>query len=207
MSIEVRVPEEIKDYKESIIAGLSIRQLACGAFAFGCGVPTFLLLRNINMDLATYATMAAVAPAFCVGFIRKDGYTFEKYLKIKLKAVFGRNKRKYETVGIAPPIEVEEYRAYYQQLAAEQAKSEEQQKGGHKVVHTKGKRNTKKVQRKKQREYEIIEISKKGNKGARKAAYKAIKKSAGANRKEKRKKEETREGGSRAENLSGHPAL
>jgi hypothetical protein len=94
MSIEVRVPEEIKDYKESIIAGLSIRQLACGAVAFGCGVPTFLLLRNINMDLATYATMAAVVPAFCIGFIRKGGYTFEKYLKIKLKAVFGKNKRK-----------------------------------------------------------------------------------------------------------------
>ena len=207
MSIEVRVPEEIKDYKESIIAGLSIRQLACGAFAFGCGVPTFLLLRNINMDLATYATMAAVAPAFCVGFIRKGGYTFEKYLKIKLKAVFGRNKRKYETVGIAPPIEVEEYRAYYQQLAAEQAKSEEQQKGGNKVVHTKGERNTKKVQRKKQREYEIIEISKTCYKRARKAAYKAIKKSAGANRKEKCQKEETRESRSRAENVSGHPAL
>ena len=207
MSIEVRVPEEIKDYKESIIAGLSIRQLACGAFAFGCGVPTFLLLRNINMDLATYATMVAVAPAFCVGFIRKGGYTFEKYLKIKLKAVFGRNKRKYETVGTAPPIEVEEFRAYYQALAAEQAKSEEQQKGGNKVVHTKGERNTKKVQRKKQREYEIAEISKESNKRARKAAYKAIKKSAGANRKEKRKKEETCESRSRAENVSGHPAL
>ena len=207
MSIEVRVPEEIKDYKESIIAGLSIRQLACGAFAFGCGVPTFLLLRNINMDLATYATMVAVAPAFCVGFIRKGGYTFEKYLKIKLKAVFGRNKRKYETVGTAPPIEVEEFRAYYQALAAEQAKSEEQQKGGNKVVHTKGERNTKKVQRKKQREYEIAEISKTSYKRARKAAYKAIKKSAGANRKEKCQKAETRESRSRAENVSGHPAL
>ena len=190
MSIEVRVPEEIKDYKESIIAGLSIRQLACGAVAFGCGIPTFLLLRNINMDLATYATMAAVVPAFCIGFIRKGGYTFEKYLKIKLKAVFGKNKRKYETIGTSPPIEVEEYRAYYQELAAEQAKTEEQQKGGHKVVRTKGERNSKKIQIKKQREYEIAEISKTCNKRARKAAYKAIKKSAGFDRKEKRQKEE-----------------
>ncbi|MBQ8940894.1 MAG: PrgI family protein [Firmicutes bacterium] len=190
MSIEVRVPEEIKDYKESIIAGLSIRQLACGAVAFSCGVPTFLILRNINMDLATYATMAAVVPAFCIGFIKKGGYTFEKYLKIKLKAVLGVNKRKYQTIGTSPPIEVEEYRAYYQELAAEQTKQEEQQKGGHKIVRTKGERNTKKVQRKKQREYEIAEISKKGYKRARKAAYKAIKKSTGVDRKEKFKKEE-----------------
>ena len=46
MSIEVRVPEEIADYKESIIAGLSIRQLICGGIALLCGIPTFLLFKN-----------------------------------------------------------------------------------------------------------------------------------------------------------------
>ena len=192
MSIEVRVPEEIKDYKESIIAGLSIRQLACGAVALGCGIPTFLLLRNINMDFATYATMVVVIPAFCVGFIRKNGYTFEKYLKIKLKAMFGRNKRTYVTMGTAPPIEVENYRAYYQQIMAEQAENEGKKNKEEvgKNIYSKEKRNTKKACGKNKREYEIAEISKKGNKRARKTAYKAIKKSAGFDRKEKFKKEE-----------------
>ena len=192
MSIEVRVPEEIKDYKESIVAGLSIRQLACGAVAFGCGIPTFLLLRNINMDFATYATMVVVIPAFCVGFIRKNGYTFEKYIKIKVKAMFGKNKRTYVTMGTAPPIEVEDYRAYYQQIMVEQAENEGKKNKEEvgKNIHSKEKRNTKKTCRKNEREYEIAEISKKGYKRARKAAYKAIKKSAGANRKEKCQKEE-----------------
>lgn len=88
MSIEVRVPEEIKDYKENIIAGLSVRQLICGGIALLCGIPTFLLLKNINMDIATYATMLVVVPAFCVGFIKKDGYTFENYIKIRMRSYF-----------------------------------------------------------------------------------------------------------------------
>ncbi len=41
MSIEVRVPEEIKEYKESIIAGLSVRQLICGGAGLLCGVHIF----------------------------------------------------------------------------------------------------------------------------------------------------------------------
>ena len=112
MSIEVRVPEEIADYKESIIAGLSIRQLVCGGIALLCGVPTFLLLKNINSDLATYATMIVTIPAFCLGFIKKDGYNFETFLKIKLYAFFSKNQRGYET-NIEKnilPIEVEQYR-------------------------------------------------------------------------------------------------
>ena len=180
MSIEVRVPEEIKDYKESIIAGLSIRQLACGAFAFGCGVPTFLLLRNINMDLATYATMAAVAPAFCVGFIKKNGYTFEKYIKIKLKAMFGRNKRTYETKGDLPPIEVGEYREVLQK-ATEVEKDEgiKKNKGEFKVV------KKKRVSAKTAREPEIIEISTQSNARKRKTAYKSIKNKARNDRAQK----------------------
>ena len=188
MSIEVRVPEEIKDYKESIVAGLSIRQLACGGVALGCGIPTFLLLRNINMDLATYATMVVVIPAFCVGFIKKGGYTFEKYIKIKIRAAFGKNKRTYETKGDAPPIEVEEYRAYYQQLAAEQAKTEENGTNKKEVVkniHSKGKRNSKKAQRKDKREYEIAEITAQSLKRTRKTAYKAIKTAGRTSRKKK----------------------
>ena len=180
MSIEVRVPEEIKDYKESIIAGLSIRQLICGAAAFGCGIPTFFLLKNINMDLATYATMAVAVPAFCIGFIKKGGYTFEKYIKIRLKAAFGVNKRKYEIKCTSLPIEAEEYRRSCQEFLKEQAEQQEnQRKGGKKDVYSKRKRNTAKTQGKNKREYEIAEITAKSTERARKTAYKAIKKSAG----------------------------
>ncbi|MBQ7266152.1 MAG: PrgI family protein [Firmicutes bacterium] len=189
MSIEVRVPEEIKDYKESIVAGLSIRQLVCGAFALGCGVPTFLLLRNINNDIATYTTMAIVTPAFCVGFIKKGGYTFEKFIAIKIKAMFGKNKRTYETKGNLPPIEMEEYRDYYTELQNEEKESDR--------PNGKEKRVSGKVRRTTQREFDLVEISTQSPQRKRKAAYKAIATAERVGRKEKQEeKEETKGGGS-----------
>ena len=192
--IEVRVPDEIKDYKESIVAGLSIRQLVCGAVALGCGIPTFLLLKNISNDVATYATMAVTVPAFCVGFIKKDGYTFEKYIKIRFKAMFGRSKRTYQTKGNLPPVEVEEYREELQKYLAEKQLEELKNKkksGGVKVAK-------KRVPRKSRRESEITEITTQSPERKRKTALKAIKSEEKSRRKEKskNKKEATSGGGS-----------
>lgn len=202
MSIEVRVPEEIKDYKESIVAGLSIRQLACGAIALGCGIPTFLLMKNINNDVATYCTMAVTVPAFCVGFVRKNGYTFEKYIKIKFRAMFRRNKRSYETIGNLQPIEVEEYREILQRQAeAEKDEGIKKNKGELKVV------KKKRVSAKTAREPEIIEITAQSDARKRKAAYKAIKNKARNDRAKKQAKEKETPRGGGTEKLSGHAEI
>ena len=193
MSIEVRVPEEIADYKESIIAGLSIRQLVCGGIALLCGIPTFLLLKNINSDLATYATMIVTIPAFCLGFIKKDGYNFETFLKIKLYAFFSKNQRGYET-NIEKnilPIEVEQYRQAIQEMMAEEEKEITQQgkkRGDKRVFNKREQRHKSKNKGKAKPEYDLVEITKKGAERKRKTAYKSIKAAAGNNRKEKQKK-------------------
>lgn len=193
MSIEVRVPEEIADYKESIIAGLSIRQLVCGGIALLCGVPTFLLLKNINSDLATYATMIVTIPAFCLGFIKKDGYNFETFLKIKLYAFFNKNQRGYET-NIEKnilPVEVEQYRQAIQEMMAEEEKEITQQgkkRGDKRVLKKREQRHKSKNKGKAKPEYDLVEITKKSAERKRKTAYKSIKAAAGNNRKEKQKK-------------------
>lgn len=193
MSIEVRVPEEIADYKESIIAGLSIRQLVCGGIALLCGIPTFLLLRNVNTDLATYATMIVTIPAFCLGFIKKDGYNFETFLKIKLYAFFSKNQRGYET-NIEKnilPVEVEQYRQAIQEMMAEEEKEIIQQgkkRGDKRVLGKAEQRHKSKNKGKAKPEYDLVEITKKGAERKRKTAYKSIKAAARNNRKEKQKK-------------------
>ena len=193
MSIEVRVPEEIADYKESIIAGLSIRQLVCGGIALLCGIPTFLLLRNVNTDLATYATMIVTIPAFCLGFIKKDGYNFETFLKIKLYAFFSKNQRGYET-NIEKnilPAEVEQYRQAIQEMMAEEEKEITRQgkkRGDKRVLNKREQRHKSKNKGKAKPEYDLVEITKKGAERKRKTAYKSIKAAAGNNRKEKQKK-------------------
>lgn len=169
-SIEVRVPEEIMDYKESIIMGLSLRQLICGSIALGVGIPTFFLLKDINEDLATYATMIVVIPAFLVGFIKKDGYNFETYFKIRLYNFFAKAKRGYETeLQNGLPIESEEYRAIMQ----EKLKEESEKKGSEKVVRSNNK--AKKSKNQYRPEFELIEVTKKSTKRKRKAAYKSLK--------------------------------
>ena len=193
MSIEVRVPEEIADYKESIIAGLSIRQLVCGGIALLCGIPTFLLLRNVNTDLATYATMIVTIPAFCLGFIKKDGYNFETFLKIKLYAFFSKNQRGYET-NIEKnilPVEVEQYRQAIQEMIAEEEKEITRQgkkRGDKRVLNKREQRHKSKNKGKAKPEYDLVEITKKGAERKRKTAYKSIKAATRNNRKEKQKK-------------------
>jgi hypothetical protein len=203
MSIEVRVPEEIADYKESIVAGLSIRQLVCGGIAMVCGVPTFLLLKNVNADFATYTTMAVTIPAFCIGFIKKDGYNFETYLKIRLYTLFSKNQRGYETDNYANelPIEVEEYRPIIQKLQAEKEVNEDKKRGENCVIH-KEKQVSRGFAKQTKTEYDLVEVTEKSLKRARKTAYKKFKATAGSNRKEKQEEKEKAESRSRTEKLS-----
>lgn len=185
MSIEVRVPEEIADYKESIIAGLSLRQLICSAIALAFGIPTFLLLKNINQDVAMYATMLVVVPAFCIGFIKPNEYNFEVYAKIKLYNFFSKYKRGYETEPEKNiyPYEIDEfYKLSNMNMEVEESK------GGEKNVKTKTKYTN---GRNKKAEYDLVKITTKNSKRTRKATYKTIKNSRRKNRKTKQIKKET----------------
>jgi hypothetical protein len=214
MSIEVRVPDEIADYKESLVAGLSIRQLVCGGVALLCGVPTYLLLHNFSQDLATYATMLVVAPSFCVGFIKRDGYPFEVWLKIRIYNFLSKSKRGYETDVEANslPIEVEAYRKSIQEYLKSKDMEDmennmmrvqdKKARGEHSVWHRKEKSSSRGVKNKTRTEYEFVEISAKTIKRKRKTAAKTIKTTARKHRTKKPKEEKEIKGRSRTEKLS-----
>ena len=96
--LEVRIPKEITEYKEKILFGLSWRQLLCFAIAIGLGVVSYLLLLpHIGADAASYIVIIEVIPVFAVGFVRKNGFTFEKYVAMILRHMFITRKRKYKT--------------------------------------------------------------------------------------------------------------
>lgn len=97
MSIEVRIPKEITEYKEKILFGLTIRQLLCFISAIILGlVSYFLVSRYLGTQTAGYVVIIEVLPIFAAGFFKKDGFTFEKYLKLILRHKLGQNKRKYQ---------------------------------------------------------------------------------------------------------------
>lgn len=97
MSIEVRIPKEIKEYKEKIIFGLSLRQLISVSIAGIVCLSTYFLTKPfLGSNLASDIIIIEAMPIFAFGFIKVRGLNFEEYAVIFLKHKLGRNKRTYE---------------------------------------------------------------------------------------------------------------
>lgn len=76
---------EITEYREKFFLGLSLRQLACFAAAAVLAIATcFVCLHWLRMDMqvVSYIVMVEVLPFLGMGFIHRDGYPFEKLVKI-----------------------------------------------------------------------------------------------------------------------------
>ena len=76
---------EITEYREKFFLGLSLRQLACFAAAAVLAIATcFVCLHWLRMDMqvVSYIVMVEVLPFLGLGFIHRDGYPFEKLVKI-----------------------------------------------------------------------------------------------------------------------------
>ncbi|MCD8089150.1 MAG: PrgI family protein [Clostridiales bacterium] len=219
MAIEVNVPDEIEDYKEKIVAGLSVRQLICGGIALGIGVPACVLMSisGVNDYITMIVTMAAAIPPFCIGFINIKGYRFEVYAKIKLRTLFTSPTRPYATDIEANilPIEAEEFRFDIQKMIKDKERAEaeqkmkklEEQKGkggflfivfdkikGFRIKQPepkKGKERKKPKRKRRLSESDLIEIREKDNKRKRKTAAKALKAAERKARSPKPKEKET----------------
>ena len=98
MPLEVKVPKEITDYREKIMFGLSVRQLICVIIASVLCIVTYFTIKPfIGNDLAGYFVLGEAMPIMGVGFLRINGFTFEKYIMIILKHEFSRQIRVYKT--------------------------------------------------------------------------------------------------------------
>jgi len=98
VSIEVRIPKEITEYQEKLLFGLSIRQLICFAIAIILGVATYYFgSMFLGSDFASYLVIVEAIPVFAIGFVRKNGFTFEKYAALMFRHKFGTHKRYYKT--------------------------------------------------------------------------------------------------------------
>ena len=98
MAIETRIPKDINEYQEKIIFGLSIRQLLCCLIALPLGSLLFFLLnRYMSIEISSYFVMILVMPILAVGFIKINGFHFEKYAKYILKNKLGTQKKIYKT--------------------------------------------------------------------------------------------------------------
>jgi len=96
--IEVRIPNEIKRYKETWYFGLNIRQMICVGIALILNIPLFLYYRNsINPDLLGYLVIGITCIFGSIGFFEYNGMKFEKFVWVWLKFRFTPQLRLYKT--------------------------------------------------------------------------------------------------------------
>lgn len=85
--IEVKIPKEIRQYKESIFFGLSARQFFCTILAVVIAAGVYLLLGPvIGRETASWLCIVLAAPAAMAGFFSYNGMNFEQFLWAVIKS-------------------------------------------------------------------------------------------------------------------------
>lgn len=115
---EVKMPREIKAYKEKIALGLTLRQIICITLALMVGVPLYFWGRHyIPEDLLSWLVILIGFLLGGMGFIKLEGKTLEKYLYVMLKFTFSYDqKRKYRSESILERSLEKEYAQTYQKF-------------------------------------------------------------------------------------------
>ncbi|MDD4666032.1 MAG: PrgI family protein [Clostridia bacterium] len=97
--IEVKIPKEIRTYKEKLFFGLNLRQTICAALAIVINVPLYIFVRPIiGNDLASWLIIITAVPLFLIGFFQYNGMPFEQFILCILRfQLLTPQKRKYKT--------------------------------------------------------------------------------------------------------------
>ena len=87
-NFEIKINKEIRDYTESILLGLSLRQsifsiLACGV---ACGI-YFLFKERLGTEVTSWLCMLGVAPFAALGFIKFQGMFTEDIIKVAFSSL------------------------------------------------------------------------------------------------------------------------
>jgi hypothetical protein len=87
--IAVRIPKEIRAYKEKIFLGLTLRQLLACASAMVLCIPLYIFGRKvINEEVLSWMIVCIAAPIACFGFFRYNGMPFETFVAIVITRLF-----------------------------------------------------------------------------------------------------------------------
>lgn len=92
----IEINKNIDNYKESVVMGLTARQLIYSILSVVIGGGIVLLLyRHIGLTASTYIAIPVVAPIALTGFYSYNGMTFVEMVKRKLHFAFGNQTLTY----------------------------------------------------------------------------------------------------------------
>lgn len=106
-NISIRIPDEVRTYKETIMFGLTARQLICTALTLVICVPLFYFGNgHIDSDLLSWMIILVALPLLSVGFIKFHGLPMERFAVawFKFEWLYPR-KRKYKIENVHRDIQ------------------------------------------------------------------------------------------------------
>ena len=85
--MEIKIPKEVRQHKETIFFGLSARQFFCAIAAVGLAVGVYLgLSPALGKETASWLCILAAAPVALAGFFRYNAMTLEQFAWAFLKS-------------------------------------------------------------------------------------------------------------------------
>ena len=115
--IEIRIPKEIKNYREKLFFGLTLRQCLCAGAALLISVPLYIFGNKIlPQEAVSWIVILVAVPLMLAGFFRYNDMMFEQFAVEFMFHNFTPQKRIYS---FEPPLM--EFRNLYlaDELAAE----------------------------------------------------------------------------------------
>ena len=87
--MEIKINKEIRNYKETLFFGLSLRQFVCSLLAVGVAVGLYFALRNVlDRETVSWLCIVGAAPVAVAGFFKYNGMTLEKFVWAFIKSEF-----------------------------------------------------------------------------------------------------------------------
>lgn len=94
--IEIRIPKEIKNYREKLFFGLTLRQCICAGVALLICVPLYIFGRNfIPQEMVSWLVILIAAPLMLAGFFKYNDMFFEQFAVEFFYFYFFPQKRVY----------------------------------------------------------------------------------------------------------------
>ena len=92
----IEINKNIDNYKESVVLGLTAKQLifSLASVIVGGGI-VLLLYKHVGLTTSTYIAIPAVAPIALSGFYSYNGMSFMEMMKRKLHFAFGNRALTY----------------------------------------------------------------------------------------------------------------
>lgn len=99
--IEIKVPKEIKEYKEKWYFGLTLRQLISVGISISLNIPlVYFGKKYLSTDLLGWLCILITIIFGGIGFFEYNKMKFEKFVIVYLKNKFQQQKRVYKSTNI-----------------------------------------------------------------------------------------------------------